>query len=721
MSYLRGIGWGVLCWLVLLGAPPVMAEDPDPYALSEGFEGYLTLGGAGLFTDDESFKLGEYNGLTGNEGYLVGETDLFYNRGGYYFDLSGRNLGLENRSVRVESGRYGGYSFFAEYDQGPHLINGVNQTVFQNPGSSFLTLNPGFTQGANTGAMTFGNRAEGLGIRRDASRFGFESLFKDFKFGMTYERREVDGLMSMGAPFGNSASPTVSRSVVLPETVDSVTNTLHGNMEYAGDRGQYQVYFDLSWYDNRVENMRFQNPFTGVAGHPATGLISRPPDNQHWRAGFSGGYNFSERTRFAGTVEYGIMRQNDPLVPFSVGTGASLLPRQSADAEIHTFLTTFNLSHRPTAKLSTNLRFRHYQTINHTPRQFFNYVVNDNTGGQVGLSNSLGNLPFDTVQDRLNLDISYYLLKATTLKLGYQWEIMDRTYREVDEVKENTFTAGLRSGYFENIVAGYQFSLALREETDPYEEARVFADRHHPSTAPGFDTNPEMRRYDVAERTRFRHDVNLSYFPTERLDLGFFYNFMEDKYDARFLGLESFKQHAFTFDVGYQHARNMRFHFYYTLEKIETIQNNRSFNNTAQSVDPTRNWAAIQDNVVHTFGAGLDYKARGDRLRLALDYWYSNSEEDIRFRAGSSLATPRNVPALITRTQNVDVKGTYKVRKNLDVGLRYLFQMFETDDFATDGFTPSSTQIVQVLTLSGTVRDYEAHTGMLFFTYRLGD
>ncbi len=275
------------------------------------------------------------------------------------------------------------------------------------------------------------------------------------------------------------------------------------------------------------------------------------------------------------------------------------------------------------------------------------------------------------------------------------------------------------------MIAGYKFTFARREETDPYRNTNVFNVRHHPTSGDNPDAilHPLMRRFDISDRKRFRHDVNLSYFPNNRIDLGFFYNFMRDQYDGAFLGLESFQQQAFTFDVGYMLTRKARFNFYYTLELIETVQNNRSFNPfiAGSITNPARNWTAFQDNVVHTFGAGLDYRALRDKLHLVLDYWYSNSEEDITFRTGSALATPQNMPALITRTQNVDVKGTYAIRENIEVGLRYLFQMFETDDFATDFFQPSSAQIDEVLTLSGTVRDFEAHTAMLFFTYRMGE
>jgi hypothetical protein len=52
--------------------------------------------------------------------------------------------------------------------------------------------------------------------------------------------------------------------------------------------------------------------------------------------------------------------------------------------------------------------------------------------------------------------------------------------------------------------------------------------------------------------------------------------------------------------------------------------------------------------------------------------------------------------------------------------MRYLYQKFEIDDFATDTANPGSAAISQVLTLFGTLPNFDAHTVMAFFTYRIG-
>ena len=48
-----------------------------------------------------------------------------------------------------------------------------------------------------------------------------------------------------------------------------------------------------------------------------------------------------------------------------------------------------------------------------------------------------------------------------------------------------------------------------------------------------------------------------------------------------------------------------------------------------------------------------------------------------------------------------------------------MYQSFEIDDFTTNGLNPGSTAIPEVLTLFGTVPDYEVHTAMVFFPYRI--
>jgi len=48
-----------------------------------------------------------------------------------------------------------------------------------------------------------------------------------------------------------------------------------------------------------------------------------------------------------------------------------------------------------------------------------------------------------------------------------------------------------------------------------------------------------------------------------------------------------------------------------------------------------------------------------------------------------------------------------------------MYRSFENDDFATNGLNPGSTAILEVLTLFGTLPNFDVHTTMVFFPYRI--
>jgi hypothetical protein len=94
--------------------------------------------------------------------------------------------------------------------------------------------------------------------------------------------------------------------------------------------------------------------------------------------------------------------------------------------------------------------------------------------------------------------------------------------------------------------------------------------------------------------------------------------------------------------------------------------------------------------------------------------------EEITFVTGSNLVGANDMPKLKTRNHNARFTGRYRWSSNVDISLQYLYQKFEIDDFATDNFSPGSAAIPEVITLFGTLPDFDAHTAMVFFTYRIG-
>jgi MtrB/PioB family decaheme-associated outer membrane protein len=703
--------------LLLLALLPAVtwAQDEDAALMPEGLQGDFSVGGAGVFGDTDSFKFGEYTGITGDTGYFIGATNLTYNRDSYFMNLFTEDLGLDNRSIYWETGKTGSYTVYAEYNQIPHLLWNNSLTQFNQPGSTNLTLNPSFGTGATTGAMAIVNRDFGVRNEGDTGLFGIKSTFGKFDFDLNYRRTERDGTQSIGGPGGNSGSPAVIRSTILPDPIDQVVHDIHASLSHNRDEGQIQLDFDYSLFNNSSDSLSWENPFFDIANPSQAqfNLISRDPDNQAWKVGLSGAYNLSDTTRISSVFQYGIMEQNEPLLPFSFDTTTTLLPRLQADAQIQTIHGTISLSSRPLPKLALNLRYRYYQTINDTPTQGFDYIVNDDPNfAQVG---PINNLPFDMTQNQVNVTASYYAFKGTTFKLGYKFDHRNRDFREVEETIENVITAGVRSSYFKNINLGYKLTLGNRQEQDPYDENRVFVAK---GSVPGSNTNPLLKRYDIADRQQMMHVVNINYSPTDRTSYGVFYNFAYDDYDTSQLGLQFSRRNDVTFDWTYTPSDFTTFNVYYTYENIVTEQLNLE-SGAVISTDPADGWIANHDNDAHTVGAGASQQFSENRWRLSADYWYSDSVEEITFTTGANLTTSP-VPKLKTRNHNAQFTGRYRWNPNMDISLSYLYQKFDIDDFATDGFSPGSDTIPQVLTLFGTLQDFEAHTVMAYFTYRIG-
>ncbi len=706
----------ILLLLAVLPAGVWAEEDEDAALMPEGLEGEVTLGGASVLTTSESFKFGEYTGIEGDTGYVIGSSNLTYNRGSYFMNLFTEDLGLDNRSIYWETGKTGRFTVYADYNQIPHLLNERTQTQFQNPGSTNLVLNPGFATGSLTSNLTLINRQTDLKNERDTGLFGFKSTFGKFNLDMSYKRTEREGTQSMGGASGDSGSPTQIRSVILPDPIKQVAHEVHADLSRSGDQGQIQLSFDYSLFNNSFDSLIWQNPFdnSGTSDSQSpTNLISRDPDNHSWKIGLSGAYNITDTTRISSVFQYGIMEQNESLLPFSVGTTTALLPRLQADAQIQTIHGTVNLSSRPLPKLALNLRFRHYQTINDTPVQGFNYIRNDDVlNAQVG---PVSNLPFDMTQNQVNATASYYAFKGTTFKLGYKFDHRKRDLRSVDETKENTVTAGVRSSYFKNVNFGYTLTLGVREEIDPYDESKINFARFGTT---GNTTHPSMKRYDISEREQMKHAANINFSPTDRTTYGVYYNFVYDDYDTSQLGLQNSQRHDVTFDWMYTPSDATTVNIYYTYEKIDTEQLNRN-SGFALSTDPDNNWIANHDNNAHTVGTGVSHQFAENRVKLSADYWFSDSVENITFTTGANLLGANDMPKLKTRTHNARLTGRYRWSDHVDVSMRYMYQNFEIDDFATDPVNPGSTAIPEVLTLFGTVPDYDVHTAMVFFTYRI--
>lgn len=715
----------------------------------DGLGGSVTLGGGFIDAKAESFKLGEYTGLSKDKAFLLAGADLSYGEGAYYLDFRAYDLGLDNRRAYAEAGKLGEYRLFIEYAETPKLISNNSKTVLEGAGSSNLTLPGAFTRGTNTSLAQMPDLADNrhdvrLKLERKSGKAGFYKVSGATEVELSVERERKEGIKYIGGTSGYSGGQT--RSVGLPEPVDYTTDVLRLRAARTEEAFQAEFQYTLSDFSNGRKSLTFANPFDVDAGGAVLYdycdecRISLPPDNRHHRLSLSGGLSLPYNARLSGTFEYGIMKQNDDLLPYSHNSGSTVtvgVPRSRADAEIDVTHLALNLSARPAAGLGLKAGYRLYKTENKLSRTLFRYVKNDTAQPQAALTeaHALYSLPYDYTQNQFKLDGSYAVFPATTLRLGYTRDIIDRDFREVEKTTENSYKAAVTSSYIPHTTVGLDYLQAERRGTD-YDESLLF-DQYHTQehmddvvatlgAAALFDNHPLMRKFDIANRDRLRYGANATVAPTYNSSLSLFVNYGKDDYKDSPLGLQQSKTRTVTVDGMLAPIENASIYAFYTWEDLKSRQEGWAYNGGASKLthtaDADRKWAAFHDDDIETWGLGAKLTVLEEKADLDVDYSFSRSSGSIRHTAGSAISSaviPTDLPELRTRLKTLSVTGKYRLSANLSVGAGYRYDDYKSDDWAVDNFEPSSTAVTNVLTLVGPVSDYEAHTGMVFLTYSL--
>lgn len=768
--------------LCAVGAQPAAAE----------FEGNIEVGGTQVTTDNESSKFMEYRGSNDGDGiYLLSDIDLIYGSEAFYLGLTGTDLGLDTRNILFESGKYGRYRFYIEYDQLPKFISNTSRTIFDGAGSDNLTLPSTYVgNGSTTNPKTLidqiingTNGLGGIGNLRDvdlklerksvASGFSMTYLKGLIDFNLSARQEKKEGTKSLGAVVQSSLTTGGGprTTMILPEPVDYTTNELKASVAYNRKNGQIGLEYYLSSFDNAKESLSWENPYFYGAANP---VISLPPDNRYQRTALTGGLDLPLSSRITVVAEYGKMTQNEDLLPYhadptSAANGTE--PRDSAEAEIDTRLFNVNLTSRPISRLNISARYRNYETDNKTKVNLFQYSVADGqnniattgTGGSTSIyadgtsastlpcsatnpcysfgvqgqaainsSRARYNEPFDYEQKQLKLDVSYVLPANTTLSAGYDQDVITRDHREADKTKEDTYRAGLRTNISDFAALGgkylkgkrsydeYSGAVNLESHTQDYIDTTLNAGTN-PRT---WINHPDLRKYDVANRDRENYSAYLTVFAVDTVTLGVNYSNGNDDYPDTLLGLTETSSEAYTVDASFNPAETVAMYGYYTNERLRSMQIGRALTSTTSSwYDTTRDWTSANKDSIDTLGAGLNLSLLKGKLSINPDYTYARSKTVIDLAGGgyfTGTAAIEPLPDLKTERHTLNVTARYKMTENWTVGAGYLYEMFRSNDWATDNVTLDDTSTVptNLIPLSDSVPNYVAHAGSITVAYR---
>lgn len=389
----------------MLLAPPGKAATPDTTAwkcercpFADGYRADLTVGST--FVSHDAATIGDASGYDEKGGYANVDGDGLYVTAAHRMGWRVEDLGLASRVVEIEGARPGTFDYRLAYRELPRHRFDTTRTVFTRDADNVLALPPVWTLAGTTAGMT--DLAASL-VSRDTESDrrtlelggGYQSTSR-FRLFADYQRQEHEGYgITGGSYFTNSSQ--------LPRHFDYQTDQLDAGVRYDGERGYLKLAYFGSFFDDRYDAVRWENPFTSVPG-AGQGALAEAPDNDFQQLILTGSYRvamFDTQISFSAATGRG--KQNESLLPYTTNPNlvTAPLPAASLDARIDTTNLALTVVSKPLPRSRIKFAIRYDERDNKTPALAWNRVIADTfLSGETEF-----NVPYGYERLRMNLSM----------------------------------------------------------------------------------------------------------------------------------------------------------------------------------------------------------------------------------------------------------------------------------------------------------------------------
>jgi MtrB/PioB family decaheme-associated outer membrane protein len=673
----------------------------------------IEIGGG--YVSDDSFKFGEYNGLEDEGFFAIANITArkfipLDSADKTYWELNGRNLGLDSRSVSGEFSNGRQFRLMFDYDQIPHNHLDDGLTPFNGAGTADQTLPAGWVGGESTGALTaLFPSLKNFDVETERQRFGGGITWRltdQWQVSGNYHHEIKDGSDVIGAVFG--PEPENARSSILIRPIEYDTDEFNIATSFTGERGQYSLSYHLSLFNNNDNALLWDNPFDNAEwdmganfSDGARGRLGSEPDNKAFQVTLAGGYNFGQATRATGNISYGKMTQDQTFLPFSSVFPAPIpLPRGDLDGELETVFVNLNLSTRVTSKLGLTARYTYDNRDDNTPRDIYLGIPQD-AMPQGDLLEEMARLnrPYSLERHKLETEASYNLMRATRLSLGYDFESVNRDFTEVDSTDEHTGTVRLSFSPFEFASGWLRYQHSARNGSSYVSNKPIltgqnpdridFLVANEPDEL--FSNDPLLRKFHIADRDRDQFAAAMNFFPSDVVTFTVSGRYNADDFKHTQVGLQDSSNGSVSVDAGYSPSKKIGFHAYVTYENYDYKQRGFSHPEDLGALTPATdriaqfgdNWWSVKskDNS-YSGGAGVEWNIIEDKFNVKADFLASHTVTETTPDSDGLAFLP--VPDLNTDIYQFTITGEYKFRDYMGARVRYLYAAFDTSDFARD-------------------------------------
>lgn len=660
--------------------------------------------------------------------------------GVYLFDVWAQNAGYNNQSYYLNFSKIGQHYLTIGWDQTPHLISTSAKTIFQGAGTTRLTvpdplqanLQANAPSATATGAagVTARTNIEGfvngainnvtLSTQRDKASADYKyTPDPNWEFRVEYSNEHRTGARPLGVNWGygfGAAPGFASNFVEAIQPLDDRTQNVSAMAQYVGTlpwgkRWVSNFRYSGSFYDNSLKFFEADNPFcltclTGAGpGSRGPDVLRMPlaPSNMANAFTLTNAIDLPWQGKYVNTVQYNMMRQNDPFVSTATnGLAPAPLPALSADAKADTLLVNNVLTTEVTKDVRWTLRYRFYDIDNRTPELFFtNYVLADSS-----ISNTpRRNLAIAYTKQNASSEVSWRATREINVGAGYYWEQYDRTRRDVDVTNEHTGKVFADADLWFDTKARGSLSFSTRRYRNY--DATTFVD----DPGLGFSENlTAMRKFDIANRDRLKGefflDIPVNQFATLTPTAGF----RDDHYT-----LDAVNQLGVSRDNGWNAGVDLSMRLGptfkamvgYNYELHDRVMSD-CCGGAAGGLIPTNIWFSNIQQRYHTVTASVDWKAIPNTLDFRLSYLLAlGSEANDTTPCASGQAGCTGSGTGVTTTQFPIERNSFQrlsavasyyfdpdlVRRmgwngTVVARLRYTAERNRTENWAIDNITP---------------------------------
>ncbi len=725
---------------------PVPPGSNEP-AIAQGF---FDFGYRGLSSTGDEARLERYRDMrNGSFSQLSFARETY----AWTFDAKAWNIGYHDQRYAANFANTGKVKVGFLWDSIPLNYSYLSSSPWRQTASGSTAV---FSLDA-AARLAVQNKVAGvIGVPSTAAQAYAPSIYNPLSAGLDIQsRRDVAGFKASIAasrelslnlavnstkksgeqPFGMSFA--FNNANELPMPLDNRTNDFAADLEWANAKGMFNVGWDGSWFNNAIHDVVWDNPLRATSfdkggaipydpsaysngNGSAQGRISMMPDNNLNTFRVSGLYKLPSRTTFSANVAYGVGKQNDTLIPWTinpvVAPFAHPLERPTAEAEVHNVNTVLNLTSRPNRIVGFKVRYRYNDHKNVTPSMDLDENIRFDGVPEEGW----GETEYLNIrQNRLDASTSFNLPANATFTVGYGYDDYARNHRSFANITDNTFRTALD-------VVGTQY-VTLR---GTYEYTQRTGSGYNEEFNLDSGAQPATRYYDEAPLDRNKGTVLLMVNPIEIMDVSFSVSAGKDEYndaDQEFGLLDS---KVTTYNVGFNlHPTEMvGFGANYGYDKYSSLQASRNANPAPDPswTDPARVWTLDNTEKVNNFNVYLDLAKAIEKTDVRLSYDFSDSNNGFllggpRTTAMAAIGQFIPVPDVTNQWQRIALDTKYYFSRKVGLGVGYWYEKFDINDFATidaagQPGTPQTTYLGIIGTGYGN-RPYKGNTGFVRIIY----